>query len=199
MLTDANVLLAWHRGLQALVEKEGPSDMRAQGEDDGSPPPTGDMRVAIQHVKARVSSTSSPAGGQLAACLDEMMTCLARADDEGQGRRRREDGVFRVSVRREDGGTLSGNAADGESTMRETAQCLREIPEDVARLKKLVEDATQELNVALGGVKSDGAEDGGLFEGLVGYAASLDSIAESMEVIDVVVRKLCGWEEGMTV
>lgn len=79
--------------------------------------------------------------------------------------------------------------------MREAARCLRSVPEDVVRLRLLVDEASEALAEAMGEGEAMGED----LAGLAGYAASLDAVADGVAVLEVVAKNVCVVEGGLTI
>lgn len=140
-----------------------------------------DMKQAILNIRARLSSPT-PLCERLVECLDEMDSCL----DAGEGQEGRNGTV----CARRRAGSGAGDGSCGEMEMREAARCLRTIPEDMMRLQRMVDEASE----ALGGAMGEGEDCAGLF----GYAVSLDAVADGMDILNVVTKKVCAVEGGLT-
>ena len=181
MIADIRVLLAWHRGLHMVMEEDrGDGEKPGAARDgDGPAPPMGDMKRAIQNVRERLVAPT-PLCQRLVACLDEMDACV----DAGEA----QNGV---GCGRQRAGNGAGGGPCGEMGMREAARCVRTIPEDMLRLRRVVDEASE----VLGRVMGEGED----LAGLVGYAASLDAVADGLDVLEVVTKKVCAVEGGLTV
>lgn len=182
LLADIRLLLAWHRGLHEIAVEE-----RVHGESPdatrggrGPVTPRADSRRVIQNVRARLSAPT-PLCERLVACLDEMDACFDDGDEQkeasGMGCGRRAANV-------------AEDRTFGEMGMREAARCLRSIPDDMKRLRQMVDEASEGLDRTLG----EGEDSARLF----GYAGSLDALADDLNVLEVVTMKLCDVEGGVT-
>lgn len=180
VIADVRSLVAWHRGLYMVME----------GGRGGGETPT-DMKRAIQNVRERLVAPT-PLCERLVACLDEMDACADAGAEPGGPRG---VGCGRQRAGGGDGGGDGGPC--GEAGMREAARCLRSVPEDVVRLRLLVDEASEALAEAMGEGEGEAmAED---LAGLAGYAASLDAVADGVAVLEVVAKNVCVVEGGLTI
>ena len=176
VIADVRSLVAWHRGLHMVME----------GGRGGGETPT-DMKRAIQTVRERLVAPT-PLCERLVACLDEMDACVDAGAEPGGPR-----GVG-CGRQRAGGGDGDGDGGPcGEAGMREAARCLRSVPEDVVRLRLLVDEASEALAEAMG--EGEGED----LAGLAGYAASLDAVADGVAVLEVVSKNVCVVEGGLTI
>jgi hypothetical protein len=154
----------------------------------GGETPT-DMKRAIQNVRERLVAPT-PLCERLVTCLDEMDACVDAGAEPGGPR-----GVG-CGRQRAGGGDGDGGPC-GEAGMREAARCLRSVPEDVVRLRLLVDEASEALAEAMG--EGEGEAMGEDLAGLAGYAASLDAVADGVAVLEVVAKNVCVVEGGLTI
>lgn len=161
-----------------------------EGGRGGGETPT-DMKRAIQNVRERLVAPT-PLCERLVACLDEMDACVDAGAEPG--------GPRGVGCGRQRAGGGDGGSC-GEAGMREAARCLRSVPEDVVRLRLLVDEASEALAEAMGEgeVMGEGEAMGEDLAGLAGYAASLDAVADGVAVLEVVAKNVCVVEGGLTI